>query len=374
MPKIMRACLVALAAGLLPAAALAQSCNTADRSVLLILDASGSMNAKLPNGETRIAVAQRAIKGVAGLHSRAGAAIVAHVRRAVGGEPEELPGHPSRRAVRRRERERRRDHGIGRRRESARLHADRLFARAGRERFSGRRQGARHRARQRRQGDLPGRSGGGGEGARRQGHHRSHRRLRRRHRRARAAAGHRARHRRHLFRRAGRAGIAGHAEVGAQRLQEAGRHAAAEAAARQAAHDVRDLAHVARRAQRRDRPAGRHARQREEGADASRGHLRGEVRTGELEGHRGSRRRDHHDRAGGAEDRDPRAQNGSTSGRRRFRNRREAWQLRRRVEVGDPDARRLRPAVLEKPVALRQGRRRQDHHAAAGRGRPRCPA
>src|SRR2546423_4533633 len=56
----------ALAVGVLPAAALAQSCNTADRSVLLILDSSGSMNAKLPNGETRIAVAQRAIKGVAG--------------------------------------------------------------------------------------------------------------------------------------------------------------------------------------------------------------------------------------------------------------------------------------------------------------------
>jgi hypothetical protein len=46
--------------------AFAQSCNTADRSVLLILDSSGSMNAKLPNGETRIAVAKRAIKGVAG--------------------------------------------------------------------------------------------------------------------------------------------------------------------------------------------------------------------------------------------------------------------------------------------------------------------
>src|SRR5215204_3494218 len=46
--------------------ALAQTCNTADRSVLLILDASGSMNAKLPNGEMRIAVAQRAVKGVAG--------------------------------------------------------------------------------------------------------------------------------------------------------------------------------------------------------------------------------------------------------------------------------------------------------------------
>ncbi len=62
----MRASLVALAVGVQPAASLAQSCNTADRSVLLILDASGSMNAKLPNGETRIAVAQRAIKGVAG--------------------------------------------------------------------------------------------------------------------------------------------------------------------------------------------------------------------------------------------------------------------------------------------------------------------
>jgi hypothetical protein len=43
----------------------AQECNTADRSVLLILDASGSMNAKLPNGEARIEVAQSAVKGVA---------------------------------------------------------------------------------------------------------------------------------------------------------------------------------------------------------------------------------------------------------------------------------------------------------------------
>ena len=55
-----------LAAVLFSTVASAQTCNTADRSVLLILDASGSMNAKLPNGETRIAVAQRAIKGVAG--------------------------------------------------------------------------------------------------------------------------------------------------------------------------------------------------------------------------------------------------------------------------------------------------------------------
>jgi Ca-activated chloride channel family protein len=64
--KLIGACLVTLAAGVQATAALAQSCNTADRSVLLILDASGSMNARLPNGETRIAVAQRAIKGVAG--------------------------------------------------------------------------------------------------------------------------------------------------------------------------------------------------------------------------------------------------------------------------------------------------------------------
>lgn len=45
----------------------AKSCNTADRSVLLILDASGSMNAKLPSGGTRIEVARRAVKGVASL-------------------------------------------------------------------------------------------------------------------------------------------------------------------------------------------------------------------------------------------------------------------------------------------------------------------
>ena len=50
-----------------PATALAQNCNTADRSILLLLDMSGSMNAALPNGETRITVARRATKGVAAL-------------------------------------------------------------------------------------------------------------------------------------------------------------------------------------------------------------------------------------------------------------------------------------------------------------------
>ncbi len=66
MQNLTRAAFVSFAALVLPVGAFAQTCNTADRSILLILDASGSMNAKLPNGETRIAVAQRAIKGVAG--------------------------------------------------------------------------------------------------------------------------------------------------------------------------------------------------------------------------------------------------------------------------------------------------------------------
>jgi hypothetical protein len=44
-----------------------QSCNTTARSIALVLDASGSMNARLPNGETRIEVARRAVKGVAAL-------------------------------------------------------------------------------------------------------------------------------------------------------------------------------------------------------------------------------------------------------------------------------------------------------------------
>ena len=59
--------LLSCVALLIPSPTLAQTCNTADRSILLLLDASGSMNARLPNGETRIAVAQRAIKGVASL-------------------------------------------------------------------------------------------------------------------------------------------------------------------------------------------------------------------------------------------------------------------------------------------------------------------
>jgi von Willebrand factor type A domain len=67
MTRISCSVLFGLTLSLVPMAVWAQTCNTADRSVLLILDASGSMNAKLPNGETRIEVARRAVKGVASL-------------------------------------------------------------------------------------------------------------------------------------------------------------------------------------------------------------------------------------------------------------------------------------------------------------------
>ena len=74
----------------------------------------------------------------------------------------------------------------------------------------------------------------------------------------RAAPGDRTGNRRHLFRRAGRAGIAGHAEIRAQRLQDARRNPAAEAAARQAAHHFGDL--YSRHHQFGDRPEGRDIR------------------------------------------------------------------------------------------------------------------
>ena len=64
-PRFGRVALLALALVPLSAAATAQSCNTADRSVLLILDASGSMNAALPSGDTRMQIARGAVKGVA---------------------------------------------------------------------------------------------------------------------------------------------------------------------------------------------------------------------------------------------------------------------------------------------------------------------
>ena len=54
---------VLLACACVPA--FSQSCNTATRAVTLILDASGSMHARRPGGESRIAAAQKAVKGVA---------------------------------------------------------------------------------------------------------------------------------------------------------------------------------------------------------------------------------------------------------------------------------------------------------------------
>lgn len=66
MPRTSCAWLAAACLAVVAPSAAAQSCNTVDRSVLLLMDASGSMNAKLPHGETRMVVAQRAIKGAAG--------------------------------------------------------------------------------------------------------------------------------------------------------------------------------------------------------------------------------------------------------------------------------------------------------------------
>lgn len=66
MRHISRGLLAAIAAAVAPAA-FPQTCNTGDRAVALVLDASGSMNARLPGGETRMTAAQRAVKGVAAL-------------------------------------------------------------------------------------------------------------------------------------------------------------------------------------------------------------------------------------------------------------------------------------------------------------------
>ena len=79
-----------------------------------------------------------------------------------------------------------------------------------------------------------------------------------------------------------------------QRLQEASGHASAEAAARQAEDNVRSL--YARNHQCGDRPEGRGVRPGSDTGRAAGGHLRGEVRTGKLEGDRGALRRNDNDR------------------------------------------------------------------------------
>lgn len=60
-------CLCVITAASIPMPAMSQTCNNADRSVALILDASGSMHARLPSGVSRIAAAQKAVKDVAAL-------------------------------------------------------------------------------------------------------------------------------------------------------------------------------------------------------------------------------------------------------------------------------------------------------------------
>ena len=62
-----RSAIPALAILLFGSTAWAQSCNHCRATIALVMDASGSMNARLPNGETRMEVAKRAIKGVAAL-------------------------------------------------------------------------------------------------------------------------------------------------------------------------------------------------------------------------------------------------------------------------------------------------------------------
>jgi Ca-activated chloride channel family protein len=247
--------------GVLPAAALAQTCNTADRSVLLILDASGSMNAKLPNGETRIAVAQRAIKGVAGFipaqaqlslrmygaqspasqkncqdsnlavpfgpASASGGAITTTVDgvKAQGYTPiaysleqaaSDFPADAKERVI--------------------------VLVSDGKETCQGDPAVAAKALAGK---GLTVHTVGFVVDTAARGQLQAIARL----------------HRRLLFRRAGRPGIARYAEVCAQRLQEDRGRAAGETAAREAAHHVRDLAHVSRRAQRGDGPAGRRVRQ-----------------------------------------------------------------------------------------------------------------
>ena len=327
MQKMMRASLVALVAGLLPAAALAQSCNTADRSVLLILDASGSMNAKLPNGETRIAVAQRAIKGVAGFipaqaqlslrmygaqsaasqkncqdthlavpfgpASASGGAITTTVDGAkaqgytpiaysLGQAANDFPADAKERVI--------------------------VLVSDGKETCQGDPVVAAKALAAK---GITVHTVGFIVDTAARGQLQAI---------ARATGG-------TYFDAPVGPELPDTLKSGAERLQEARRHAAAEAAARQAAHHVRDLADVARRAQRGDRREGRRVQQLAPGDRSSRGHLRGEVRTGELEGHRGPPRRDHHDRSGSAEGRGQQSQRACQRGRRRFRNRREAWRF-----------------------------------------------
>ncbi len=105
-----RTALLGISIAFFPAGAWAQTCNTVDRSVLLILDASGSMNAKLPNGETRIAVARGAVKGVASFIPGARATVPPPLWLPVAAREQGLRRHQALRSLRAGERQRRPDH------------------------------------------------------------------------------------------------------------------------------------------------------------------------------------------------------------------------------------------------------------------------
>lgn len=85
-PSVSCAAVLALAAG----PAVSQTCNTADRSVALILDASGSMHARLPGGESRNRRRAEGGEGRRGAGRPECPPGPAGVRRQIPREPEEL--------------------------------------------------------------------------------------------------------------------------------------------------------------------------------------------------------------------------------------------------------------------------------------------
>ncbi len=341
MQKIIRACLVALVAGVLPAAAFAQSCNTADRSVLLILDASGSMNAKLPNGETRMAVAQRAIKGVAGfipaqaqLSLRLYGAQSAASRKNCEDTHVGVPFGPAGAS----------SGAIAATVDGAKAQGYTPIAYSLGQAANDFPADAKERVivlvsdgKETCRGDPVVAA------------------------KALAAKGitvhtvgfvvdTAARGQLQAIARA-TGGTYFDAPVGPE-LPDTLKKALNACAQRVVALPAKPkpgklrttsatwlASHAVLNAETGEKVGAFNSSHRE--LDSSSGHLRGEVRTGELEGDRGPPRRDHHDRPGGAEGRGQQSQRACQRDRRRFRNRREAWKFRPRVDVGDPDARRL---------------------------------
>ena len=174
------------------------------RSVALVLDASGSMNAKLPDGQTRIDAAKKAVADlVSRMDTTTRLALRAYGHQSPTAE-EGLQGHRAAGRLR----AGRFEPGRGRRQAQAlqaRGYTPITYAltAAAQDMACGRKRRAHRRARQRRAGDLrqrPVRRGAGAGRGRCEARH-PHDRLRRRRRRAHAAAVHRQCRARQLFRR-----------------------------------------------------------------------------------------------------------------------------------------------------------------------------